>query len=68
LTIGYLVTVIEIEDYGDTVVANNVPAGFDAYCGLAYCDNVEREGEGSYRFDNVYDKRGLVDFLETADQ
>ena len=42
---------IEIEDYGDTIVAHNVPDEIDAYALLSMCDNVEREGEGSYRLE-----------------
>ena len=55
---------IEIEDYGTTIMAHNIPDEADAYSMLNYCDNVEREGEGSYRFDNVYDVKHLVKLLK----
>ena len=44
---------VEIEDFGRTIVAHNVADEIDAYGLLNLCDNVEREGEGSYRFDGV---------------
>ena len=55
---------VEIEQYGRTIVANNVPDNIDPYEMLDCCDNVEREGGGSYRFDNVTDKKTLIKRLK----
>lgn len=43
----------QIEDYGRTIVAHNLPESVDPYEMLDFCDNVESEGLGSYRFDGV---------------
>lgn len=43
----------EIQDYGTTIVCDYPPEGLDPYGLLQYCDNVEREGDQSYRFDGV---------------
>lgn len=53
---------VELEFFGNDAVANNVPDDVEPYA-LEYCDNVEREGEGSYRFENVQDKKGLIAHL-----
>ena len=60
---------IEIEDYGTTIVAHNIPDEADAYSMLNYCDNVEREGEGSYRFEGVTGtaKAMLIQAIEKLD-
>jgi hypothetical protein len=56
---------VEIEVYGRTIVAHNVPARIDAYDMLDLCDNVEREGTESYSFDNVSDKKELINRLKS---
>lgn len=45
---------VEVEVFGNTIVVNNFSNRLDPYDMLEYCENVEREGEGSYRFDGVY--------------
>ena len=44
----------EVEDYGDTIVIENISDKLDPYDMLEYCENVEREGPQAYRFDGVY--------------
>lgn len=45
---------IEIEDFGNCIVICNVPKHIDPYNMLEYCENVEHEGNGQFRFDGVY--------------
>jgi hypothetical protein len=54
---------MEFEQFGTTLFANNIPANVDPYETLEFCDNVEREGEGSYRFDGVNDMAALMSRL-----
>lgn len=63
--IRILVSMVTIEDYGTSVVASGVPSGIDAYDMLDLCENVEREGEGSFRFDGVTDKDELIKRLNS---
>jgi hypothetical protein len=60
---------IEIEDYGTTIMAHNIPDEADAYSMLNYCDNVEREGTGSYRFEGLTEsgKAMLVQAIENLE-
>lgn len=55
---------VEVQHFGSSTVVNNVPDTIDPYDMLDCCDNVEREGEGSFRFDGVCDRKGLVRRLE----
>lgn len=54
---------MEVQDFGRSIVVNNCPESFLPYDQLEYCENVEREGEGSYRFDGVYPDT-KADFLK----
>lgn len=51
---------VEIEQYGNTVVASGLPDYVDPYGLMDLCDNVEREGAGCYRFDGVHDINELI--------
>ena len=45
---------MEVQDFGQSIVINHCPKSFSPYDQLEYCENVEKEGESSYRFDGVY--------------
>jgi hypothetical protein len=45
---------LEIDDFGDCIVARNIPEEVDPYDMLMFCANVEHEGGGQFRFDGVY--------------
>lgn len=57
---------IQIEDYGSCIVASNIPKHIDPYFMLEFCDNVEYEGNGQFRFDGVYieTKRKFIKLLK----
>ena len=57
---------VEIQDLGRTIVASNIPKNIDPYNQLQYCDNVEHEGGGQFRFDGVYpeSKKELITILK----
>lgn len=46
---------VSIADFGDTIVLSNCPTSFKPpfYCRI-YCQKVDNEGDGSYRFEGVY--------------
>lgn len=60
---------VEIEEYGKTILVHNFPVEeLDPYDQLMYCDNVEKEGPTTYRFDGVYPetKKKFVNAIKIA--
>lgn len=45
---------VEIQDFGNCIVITYLPENVDPYSMLQYCENVESEGFGQFRFDGVY--------------
>ena len=47
-------TAATLNDYGDTIVLSNCPPSFKPpfYCRI-YCQNIDDEGDGYYRFEGV---------------
>lgn len=45
---------IQLQDFGNCIVICDVPKHIDPYSMLEFCENVEHEGSGQYRFDGVY--------------